>query len=132
MRGPLSNNAPMQNQNKSSFDAEIGRRLQMLRIQNKFSQVKLGSKLGVTFQQIQKYEKGFNTISLHKLLKICTIFDIEFSHFIDHLGKGTQLQNNEFNIGAMRAMVVFSKLNPKIQKSFLGLMEAIQNHDEGR
>jgi transcriptional regulator with XRE-family HTH domain len=40
------------------------------------SQVDLGEKLGVTFQQIQKYESGYNRVSAARLFEICEVLDV--------------------------------------------------------
>jgi transcriptional regulator with XRE-family HTH domain len=54
-------------------DKTIGMRLRARRLECNLSQSDLGQRLGVTFQQIQKYEEGANRISGSKLLKVCTI-----------------------------------------------------------
>lgn len=56
---------------------KIGTRLRVLRQARGMSQEALGSKLGITFQQVQKYEKGTNRISVPTLLRICQIFHCE-------------------------------------------------------
>ncbi|WP_375615945.1 MULTISPECIES: helix-turn-helix domain-containing protein [unclassified Bartonella] len=43
------------------------------------SQEQLGKKLGVSFQQIQKYEKGINRVEVGRLLEIANIFDVHIS-----------------------------------------------------
>jgi transcriptional regulator with XRE-family HTH domain len=62
-------------------DRHIGGRIRALRNMNKMSQEELGDKLGVSFQQIQKYEKGVNRVSGGRLLQIagalgCTVADL--------------------------------------------------------
>ncbi len=47
-----------------------------------FSQKQLGSHLGVTFQQIQKYEKGLNRVSARRLQEIAHILDVPVSFFL--------------------------------------------------
>ena len=49
----------------------IGKRMRELRNANNISQVELGRELGVSFQQIQKYEKGVNRVSAARLFDIC-------------------------------------------------------------
>jgi transcriptional regulator with XRE-family HTH domain len=53
------------------IDAEVGRRIRKARIDRGMSQGELGQYLNVSFQQIQKYEKGFNSVSLCRLPDLC-------------------------------------------------------------
>ena len=53
-----------------SVDTYLGARVRMRRLMLNMSQEKLSSRLGVTFQQIQKYEKGTNRISASRLLEL--------------------------------------------------------------
>ena len=57
-----------------SIDMKIGKRMQEKRILHGMSQTELGTKLGLTFQQIQKYEKGMNRISASRLYELSIIF----------------------------------------------------------
>lgn len=51
-------------------DQETGRRIRIMRVDAKISQMQLGELLGVTFQQIQKYEKGMNRVTTGRLMQI--------------------------------------------------------------
>lgn len=73
-------------QNKHYFDAiaheidkEVGQNLRKIRRIKGFSQSELGEKLNLTFQQIQKYERGLNRISAGKLKRIAKILGVEIS-----------------------------------------------------
>ena len=57
-------------------EKNIGRQIRMLRISNKISQKDLAGKMGITYQQIQKYENGLNRISVARLWQFCKIFEI--------------------------------------------------------
>ena len=56
--------------NLPAIDAHVGRRLRMLRVQANFTQTKLAGKIGVTFQQVQKYEQGTNRLTASQLYDI--------------------------------------------------------------
>src|ERR1700730_8584036 len=62
-------------------DAEIARRVRALRLQRGLSQGELGSALGVTFQQVQKYESGSNRISAGRLYRIAEVLDAPIPFF---------------------------------------------------
>ncbi|SCY45958.1 helix-turn-helix domain-containing protein [Microvirga guangxiensis] len=67
----------------SLIDKEIGTRVRMRRISIGMSQEKLGEMLGLTFQQVQKYEKGMNRISVGRLVDIAKILGVEIHFFFD-------------------------------------------------
>ncbi len=62
-------------------DFEIARRMRTMRLLRNMSQNSLGKHLGITFQQIQKYEKGTNRISAGRLQRIAQVFDVSVSYF---------------------------------------------------
>ena len=65
------------------IDKHVGGRVKMRRMLLGFSQEKLGEALGVTFQQVQKYEKGTNRIGAGRLQDIARILDAPPSFFFD-------------------------------------------------
>ncbi len=65
----------------TTFDATAGNRLRTLRLSRKMSQEKLGDHLALTFQQIQKYEKGTNRISTDRIHKIADVFEVPVDYF---------------------------------------------------
>ena len=66
-------------------DRHVGRKVCEKRIALGYNQSDLGRALGLTFQQIQKYEKGANRISASKLWDIARFFNVEVSYFFDGL-----------------------------------------------
>jgi transcriptional regulator with XRE-family HTH domain len=69
----------------SPTDAIIGERIRVLRTQQKMSQAELGDALGVSFQQVQKYEKGMNRVGTKRLIQIADHLECPVSHFYDGL-----------------------------------------------
>ena len=66
-------------------DRHVGRRVCDKRIALGYNQSDLGRALGLTFQQIQKYEKGANRISASKLWDIARFFKVDISYFFEGL-----------------------------------------------
>ena len=64
-------------------DRHVGARLRMRRMMLPMSQEKLGGALGLTFQQIQKYEKGTNRIGASRLQQISQILQVPVSFFFE-------------------------------------------------
>ncbi len=65
----------------AEVDIFAGQQLKFLRKKSGVSQKTLASKVGITFQQIQKYEKGLNRISVSMLYKFCHLFGVKPSYF---------------------------------------------------
>ena len=65
------------------IDQQVGARLRMQRMLVGMSQEKLGEALGVTFQQVQKYEKGSNRISASTLKQIAQALNVQPSFFLE-------------------------------------------------
>jgi len=68
-----------------SVDIHVGSRLRALRRRRGISQEHLASKLGVSFQQIQKYEKGANRISASSLFEAAEALDVSIMDFFEGL-----------------------------------------------
>ncbi|HYM30241.1 MAG TPA: helix-turn-helix transcriptional regulator [Candidatus Cybelea sp.] len=67
------------------IDAHIGGRLRLRRTLMGFSQEKLAESVGLTFQQIQKYEKGANRIGASRLYQFARILEVPPSYFFDSM-----------------------------------------------
>jgi len=65
------------------IDTHVGRRVRMRRLMLKMSQEKLGDALGVTYQQVQKYEKGMNHIGPRRLQHISSILKVPIAFFFE-------------------------------------------------
>ncbi len=63
------------------IDKHVGRRIRWRRREVKLSQEKLGDMLGLTFQQVQKYEKGVNRISAGRLFDVAKVLDVGINYF---------------------------------------------------
>jgi transcriptional regulator with XRE-family HTH domain len=64
-------------------DKHVGSRVRMRRMMLGMSQEKLGDALGLTFQQVQKYEKGTNRIGASRLQQIAQILQVQVSFFFE-------------------------------------------------
>ncbi|WP_409741503.1 helix-turn-helix domain-containing protein [Ferrovibrio sp.] len=70
---------------KNSVDVHVGNRLKLRRAMVGMSQDRLGQLVGLTFQQIQKYEKGANRIGASRLFQFATILDVPPAYFFEGL-----------------------------------------------
>ncbi len=75
------------------IDVHVGSRVRLRRTLLGLSQTQLGEKLGLTFQQIQKYERGANRISASRLYQMTRILDVPVSYFFDGLDEGAEVSS---------------------------------------
>jgi transcriptional regulator with XRE-family HTH domain len=66
----------------------VGKRIKMIRVTNGHSQETLGRVLGLTFQQVQKYERGSNKISADKLWRVAQHYHVELEYFFQDIEPG--------------------------------------------
>lgn len=82
----------------TEVDAYVGSQLKLLRKQAGYTQTELANQVGVTFQQIQKYERGTNRIGASRLWSLCQVFDVPPGRFFDgveaHLANGSDAANS--------------------------------------
>ena len=71
-----------------SRDAEVGRRVRSRRLECRLSQTELADRIGVTFQQVQKYEKGVNRIGAGRLQRISEALEVPISFFFSGSAAG--------------------------------------------
>lgn len=75
------------------IDVHVGHRLRLRRTLLGMSQERLGQLLGLTFQQIQKYERGVNRIGSSRLYELGQILDVPVSFFFDDMSEGERAQD---------------------------------------
>ena len=65
------------------IDRHVGFRLRLARASRKLSQTELAKASGITFQQVQKYEKGTNRVSASRLFEFATLLGVEIAFFFE-------------------------------------------------
>jgi len=65
------------------IDVHVGERIHMWRVHRKMSRITLGEAIGLTVQQIQKYEKGTHRIGASRLQQICAVLEIPVSFLFE-------------------------------------------------
>ena len=116
-------------------DKHVGGRVRMRRLMLEMSQGKLGDALGLTFQQVQKYEKGVNRIGAGRLFEVSRILGVGIDYFYE--GVNSQLAGG-FTDGAssppvmefvssgegLQLSLAFMKIkDPKLRKRVLDLVK---------
>jgi transcriptional regulator with XRE-family HTH domain len=111
-------------------DVEVGRRVRAIRLERDMSQSALGKLLGVTFQQVQKYEKGVNRIGAGRLQALAEIFDVPISAFFDEKKEAGDHKGTLFELadsaGALSLLRAYSSLSDqRLKRSLVQLATAM-------
>jgi transcriptional regulator with XRE-family HTH domain len=118
-------------------DLEIGQKIRAVREARDMSQTTLADGLGVTFQQVQKYERGANRVSAGRLQKIAAMLDTPITFFYGETG--TSKKHDHDNIfaflqskGAIRLLRAYAEISSGATKQALVLLsEALREKDPG-
>lgn len=85
-------------------DIELGKRIRLRRVEQRISQAELGDQLGVSFQQVQKYEKGTNRVGASRIQQISEILRVPVSFLFEGGPRGTA-NAEDFSEGTSPAYV---------------------------
>ncbi len=96
-------------------DVHVGSRVRLRRTMAGMSQEKLGDALGVTFQQVQKYEKGTNRIGASRMQQIAQALKVEPSFFFEDLPGSKTVMPGMSEAGSASYVVDFLSSNEGIQ-----------------
>jgi transcriptional regulator with XRE-family HTH domain len=110
----------------SDIDKLIGQRVKRQRIKIGMSQERLGELLGITFQQVQKYEKGTNRISVGRLTGIAAALGVNVHWFFDDMGApARETEALVADKDSLELLRVFSTVeNPAMRKAILAIARA--------
>jgi len=103
-------------------DRFVAERIRALRLQLGMSQTTLGEKLGVTFQQIQKYEKGVNRVGAGRLLDIARIFHVPIQAFFPEIEEGTDGAQPDPELAKMSELLLSTE-GQRLCRAFLRLRD---------
>jgi transcriptional regulator with XRE-family HTH domain len=136
----------MTKKSPNPIDKHVGSRVRMRRMMISMSQEKLGEQLGITFQQIQKYEKGTNRIGASRLQQIANVLGVPVAFFFE--GAPTQQGTtglfrespspayvSDFLATSDGLALVKSFMrvkDPKVRRRIVDLVEAISSEEEGK
>jgi len=125
------------------IDAQVGNRVRLRRMLIGMSQEKLGELLGLTFQQVQKYEKGVNRIGAGRLYQVASILGVPIGYFYEGvIEQGPRLSEMSEDAGAPPVMeflasgeglqlsLAFMRIkDPKVRKRVLDLVKSLADDE---
>jgi len=120
-------------------DVEIGRKIRALRLERVLSQSGLAEGIGLTFQQVQKYEKGSNRVSAGRLQQIANMLNVPVMFFYGGMGaRGKKSETIPSGIaylqtkGAIRLMRAYTEIGSRTTKyALVVLAESLRNKEKG-
>jgi transcriptional regulator with XRE-family HTH domain len=104
----------------NQIDKHIGSRVRARRIMLGMSQERLADALGLTFQQVQKYEKGVNRVGASRLLQIAGILDVNIEFFFEGL---PGIQAGGFSGDSLVAEFLTRSESDRLVRGFLRLKD---------
>lgn len=111
-------------------DAVVGHNIRFWRLERKMSQTDLANVLGLTFQQIQKYENGANRVGASRLMQIAMALDVPIHVFFEGAGPATDKEESPIKfVGdqqALRLVRAFADIEDAgLRRSVVNLVEDI-------
>ena len=106
------------------IDKKIGAVVRMRRVKLEMSQGELGRALGVTFQQIQKYEQGANSIASTRIADLCRALEITPNELFGVSGRMDD-QFSQLGTWGMRTALKLQELLPAGRQAVAALLEAL-------
>ena len=113
------------------IDAIVGRTIRALRLSKSISQGTLGRRLGVSFQQVQKYENGANRVSFSRLVQVARALDCRVTDLTDALD-APQAVRADFEFlklmtlpGAVDLLKRYEGLAPESRRLLVDLLDSL-------
>lgn len=108
----------------------IGSKIKIKRVECGLTQADLGKKLGLTFQQVQKYEMAKNKVGIDKLYKISNILNTDIYYFLDEnvsskIADELEIIKEQDKIIIIKMIKNFIKLNDKLKMKIIDLVKEL-------
>ena len=122
-----------QRDTRHPIDVEVGKRIRLRRLLLGFSQAALGNRLGVTFQQIQKYEAGANRVSASRLAELAAILAVPVTYFFDlpsTAGEAASIEAEFLYSPETRDLIqLYYGLPPSARRAVINLLRALSDRE---
>ena len=105
-------------------DKKFGTAIRLARKKHKLTQMQLGEALGVTFQQIQKYEKGTNAVASTRISELCRVLKTSPDDLFDFRGRSAQ--PTQISTWAAGIAVRLDGLNNKGRNAISAMLDALE------
>ncbi len=113
----------------SPIDAYVGARVRLRRTLLGMTQTTLGDALGLTFQQVQKYERGTNRVSASRLYGLSQVLDVSIEHFFEDMPADIAASSPAKGRGKAKEPPGY-ELDPMVKRETLELVRAYYNIED--
>ena len=117
-----------------NFNIHLGKKLRMRRLSLGLTQTKVAQAINVTFQQIQKYEKGTNGVSSNRLMQLSDFLKVPITYFFDDFRENehTEQKNNQSSDDLNYTFLTktFSSLSKPQKEKILQVLKNTVNLDK--
>ena len=116
-------------------DAGFGKKIRLLRVERGMSQEALADKLGLSFQQVQKYEKGTNRVGASRLQQVAKALDVPVTVFYGGDKNSREFETLMFadSSFSFRLLRAYNAIQDKaVARHFVTLMESVAAQEEGQ
>jgi transcriptional regulator with XRE-family HTH domain len=111
----------------SPIDAHVGTRIRLRRTLMGMSQERLGEALGLTFQQVQKYERGVNRVGASRLFDLSRVLDVPISFFFDDMPELlANVQGNQPGVPSGRRALGFAEAQDAFGDDTMSRRETVE------
>ncbi len=115
----------------TAINQHIGARIRTRRALLGMSQEKLGEAIGLTFQQVQKYEKGMNSVAAPRLYHIAQALDVPVSFFFDGLcDGGARHPEDKVSIVDIETAKAIGGMEPGVRDAFRSLARTLKTSQQ--
>jgi transcriptional regulator with XRE-family HTH domain len=126
----------MAKRKSSPLDVMVGARIHMLRTNRGMSQAMLAERIGVTFQQVQKYERGANRVGASRLSQIASVLGVSVGELFEAAEAGSPGLNSPVGLlaepGALRVLKAYARTtSPRVRLCIAKLVEGIASRTPG-
>lgn len=116
------------------LDAMLGAKLRTLRVSRGISQAVLAEKIGVSFQQVQKYERGANRVGANRLARIAAVLDVSVTEFFESARTKSPGLKSPIHLlaepGAWQVLEACAhEPSPRVRSCIVKLMEGIADRN---
>ena len=105
------------------IDVHVGQRLRQRRVLVGLSQERLARMVGITFQQVQKYERGANRIVASRLYQLAKVLDVPVSYFFEDLGSDAAAATAEGATEAASPDVMAERETLELVRAYYGIQD---------
>lgn len=126
----------MTTRKSGALDAMVGAKIRMLRVHRGISETALAARIGVTFQQVQKYEQGAGRVGASRLARIAAVLDVSVSEFFESSQAAPPVTTSRVHLlafpGARRVPGAYARMpSPRLRAYIAKLIDIVAKRSRG-